>query len=156
MDWIKYLGPPLLMIIGGFITWFFRSYLEELKSNRDKLNIERRKIYLDLLIPYIKILSLPKDKGIIEAQQEITSFEYKKTAFELGLFGSDEVLMSFQDIIKNAVNRDKTGIKNTKEDLFLWGKLFLEIRKSLGNKKTKMTEFDMLRGFIKDIDDYIN
>lgn len=36
--------------------------------------------------------------------------------------------------------------------MLLWGKLLLEIRKSLGNKKTKLDEFDMLRAMIKDIE----
>lgn len=34
----------------------------------------------------------------------------------------------------------------------LWGKLLLEIRKSLGNENTELSELDMLRGFIKDIE----
>jgi len=34
----------------------------------------------------------------------------------------------------------------------LWGSLLLEIRKSLGNKNTKLNEIDMLRAMIKDID----
>ena len=39
-----------------------------------------------------------------------------------------------------------------KEMMRLWGKLLLEIRKSLGNENTKLSELDMLRGFIKDIE----
>jgi len=34
-------------------------------------------------------------------------------------------------------------------------KFFLEIRKSLGNKKTKLHNIDMLKGWIKDIDKII-
>jgi len=37
----------------------------------------------------------------------------------------------------------------------LWGALLIEIRKSLGNKKTKLKEVDMLRGMIKDIDNFL-
>ena len=33
-----------------------------------------------------------------------------------------------------------------------WGTLLLEIRKSLGNEGTKLSEIDMLRGMIKDIE----
>ena len=36
--------------------------------------------------------------------------------------------------------------------LRLWGKLLLEIRKDVGNKDTKLDEFDMLRWLIRDID----
>jgi hypothetical protein len=34
----------------------------------------------------------------------------------------------------------------------LWGKLLLEIRKDVGNKKTGLSEFDMLRWLISDIE----
>ena len=36
------------------------------------------------------------------------------------------------------------------------GILRLEIRRSLGNKKTKLNEFDMLRGEITDIDKFLD
>jgi len=36
----------------------------------------------------------------------------------------------------------------------LWGILLLEIRKSLGDKNTKLEKYDMLRAMIKDIDKF--
>lgn len=33
-----------------------------------------------------------------------------------------------------------------------WGMLLLEIRKSLGNKNTKLNELDMLHAMLKDAD----
>ena len=156
MQLLQTLGPSILVIIGGIISWIIRSYIDELKLIKEKLRSERRKIYMDLILPYIKILSDPKGQGMSEALKQITSFDYKKTAFELSLIGSDEVLNAFHAINKKALEREITGQKNPKEDLFLWGKLFLEIRKSLGNRKTNLKEFDMLRGFVKDIDDYID
>lgn len=43
-------------------------------------------------------------------------------------------------------------IRNPKKMMTLFGNFLLEIRKSLGNKRTKLDEFDMLRAMIKDID----
>jgi len=54
--------------------------------------------------------------------------------------------------MKNTYETEATGKSNPKEMMRLWGTLLLEIRKSLGNKKTKLNEFDMLRAMIKDID----
>ena len=46
--------------------------------------------------------------------------------------------------------------KDPKEMMRLWGVLLLEIRKSLGNRRTKLDEWDMLRGMIKDIDEFVS
>lgn len=42
--------------------------------------------------------------------------------------------------------------KSPKQMLELFGKLLLEIRKSLGNKKTKLTKLELLKFTINDID----
>lgn len=55
MEWLKYIGPPLLMVLGGIITWFIKSKSEELKAVEDLLREERRKIYGEILEPYIQL-----------------------------------------------------------------------------------------------------
>jgi hypothetical protein len=54
--------------------------------------------------------------------------------------------------MKHAYKVEVTGNKDPKEMMSLWGELLLEIRKSLGNKDTKLNKFDMLRAMVKDID----
>ena len=44
--------------------------------------------------------------------------------------------------------------KDPKELLNFWGQFLLEIRKSVGDKKTKLNVVDMLRNQITDIDKF--
>jgi hypothetical protein len=154
MNWLQLLGPPLLIVLGGIITWFIKSRIEELRAVEEKLQEERRNIYSQILAPYIQLFADLKDKGPTQAMKMIKSFDYKKTAFDLNLFGSDEVVRSYNNFMQYMYKHELSGIQDTKEMLRLWGELLLEIRKSLGNKKTKLTEFDMLKSMIKDIEKY--
>lgn len=153
MDWLQILGPPLLMALGGIITWVIKSKIEELRAIEEKLREERRNIYAKILDPYICLFADLKGKGPDQALRKITSYDYRKTAFDLNLFGSDEVVRAYNDLMKHVYKAEATGNQDPKEMIRLWGKLLLEIRKSLGNKKTKLNEFDMLRAMIKDIEE---
>ena len=53
--------------------------------------------------------------------------------------------------MKHTYEAEATGNQDPEEMMRLWGKHLLEIRKSLGNKKTKLNELDMLRAMIKDM-----
>jgi len=152
MDWLQILGPTLLMVLGGIITWFTKSKIEELHAIEEKLRKERRNIYAQILDPYIRLFADIKGKGPDEALKMITSYNYKKTAFDLNLFGSDEVVHAYNNLMKHAYKAEATGNKDPKEMMSLWGELLLEIRKSLGNKNTKLNKFDMLKAMVKDID----
>ncbi len=153
MDWLQLLGPPLLMVLGGIITWVIKSKIEELRAIEEKLREERRNIYAQILDPYIHLFADSKGEGQTQALKKITSSDYIKTAFDLTLFGSDEVVRAYNDLMKHAYKAEATGNQDPKEMIRLWGKLLLEIRKSLGNKRTKLNEFDMLRAMIKDIEE---
>ena len=151
MYWLQIIGPPLLMVIGGIITWVIKSKIEELRELEEKLREERRNIYAQLLDPYIRLFADLKGKGPEVAVKKITSYDYRKTAFNLNLFGSDEVIRAFNNLMKHTYEAEAIGNQDPEEMMRLWGKLLLEIRKSLGNKKTKLNEFDMLRAMIKDM-----
>lgn len=152
MNWLQVLGPPLLMVLGGVITWLIKSRVEELRATEERLREERRKIYAQILDPYIRLFADPKGRGPAQAIKEITSYDYRKTAFELNLFGSDDVVRAYNALMKHTYEAETTGRQDPKQMMHLWGRLLLEIRKSLGNKRTKLDEIDMLRGMIKDID----
>lgn len=153
MDWLQTgLGPALLMVLGGILTWFIKAKIEELRAIEEKLREERRNIYAQILDPYIHLFADLKGKGPDEALKKITSYDYRKTAFDLNLFGSDEVVLAYNDLMKHTYESEATEKREPNKLMLLWGKLLLEIRKSLGNKKTKLDELDMLRAMIKDID----
>jgi hypothetical protein len=70
------------------------------------------------------------------------------------LVGSDEVVSAHNELMQYAYRAEETGEKDPVEMLRLWGILLLKIRKSLGYKSTKLNEWDMLRGMIKDINKF--
>jgi hypothetical protein len=99
MDWLQIFGPTLF-VLGGIISWLIRSKTEELRATRVKLNEERRKTYSEILSPYIRILvDLKNEEGIAKAVDEIKSYDYRKTAFDLVLFGSDNVVRAYNALL---------------------------------------------------------
>jgi len=154
MEWLQILGPSLLVILGGLITWFVKSKTEELLATEKKLLDERRKIYEKILEPYIQLFSDLKNSD--DAMKKIVSFDYKKTSFDLYLFGSDSVVKAYNQLMQCAFKNEALKTQDPRTYMTLWANFFLEIRKSLGNKRTKLSNIDMLKGWIKDIDKIIS
>jgi len=86
------------MVLGGIITWFLKSRVEELRATEERLREERRKIYGQILDPYIRLFADLKGQGPVQALKKIGSYEYRKTAFDLNLFGSDEVVRAYNNL----------------------------------------------------------
>jgi len=152
MDWLDALGPTLLILAGSAIGWFIKFRTEELRATEEKLRSERRKVYEEILDPYIRIFTDSKGQGAVQALKKVTSYEYRRTAFELNLFGSDEVVRAYNELVQYTYQAEASGQPNTSIMMRRWGRLLLEIRRSLGNRRTRLDEVDMLRGMIKDID----
>ena len=154
MEWWEIALSPLLIVVGGIITWFLKSRSEELRATEERLSAERRKIYAEILAPYVKLFAgISRGDAVAnDIGKEITSDEYRKAIFELGLLGSDDVVHAYNDLMQYFFKLGTTGKQDMRVTVRLWGRLRLEIRRSLGNKKTKLNEFDMLRGEITDID----
>lgn len=151
-SWLIQLVVPAIVGFGG---WYFRSIVESIRQERERLHESRRKVYLDLLEPFITILSAVNDpERQEEASRKITSIEYRRTIFELGLVGSDEVNVSLGEFMQYFFKIERKGESpEAKRIMFLWGDLLLSIRRDLGSKGTKLSNRDMLRPQIKDIDE---
>jgi len=140
---------------GGIVSIWFKSKLDELNAIREKLNTERRKVYGEILAPYIKLFAkLNRGEPIEDISQEILSDDYKRSIFELTLLGSDEVVTAYTNLMQYFFRMDESEKQDTRKTIKLWGKLRLEIRKDLGNKNTKLNEIDLLKSEIKDIYKY--
>ena len=153
MDWIRVLGPTLLVVAGGFITWLVQSRIERLRRLEETLREDRTEIYGKILEPYIRLLTDLSPKSQQQASKVMLSLDYKRTAFNLVMLGSDEVVRSWNDFMQYLyrVGAEKEQDKG-RELMRRFGALLLTIRKSLGNKKTDLDEIEMLRWLIKDID----
>ena len=158
MNWLQNILAPLVLLVvagvGSVVGWFIRSWKEESRVMQQKLNEERRKTYSEILGPYIRIFTDFKDKGPNQAIEEIKSYDYRKTAFDLALFGSDNVVRAYNAFLQYGYKGEANENMEQRVEMYmrLWGKLLLEIRKDVGNKKTCLNEFDMLRWLITDID----
>ena len=152
-NWLQIVAAPLLVALGGLAAWFIQSRVEQVRATEERLTAERRKVYAEILEPYIRMFAGVKSgEGVKEATEKILSFEYRKTSFELGLVGSDDVVRAYNDMMQfffKAANEDG---QDSSQGILLWGALLLEIRRSLGNKDTKLDALDMLRCMITDIE----
>ena len=156
MDWWEIVLSILVVAVGGggIFNLVVKARLDELRAIEERLTAERRKIYLDILAPYIRLFAAMSrgELNKVDLEQQITSDEYRRAIFELGLLGSDEVVRAYNALMRYFFKLGASEKQDPHETIRLWGGLRLEIRKSLGNKKTKLDAFDMLRGEITDIE----
>lgn len=85
----------------------------------------------------------------------ILSPEYRKTAFDFMLIASDEVARAYNSLMQYTYKMaDPQGDSpaDPRDMMRLWGQLLLEIRRSLGNTDTELSNIDMLRFLIRDIE----
>lgn len=155
---LEILGPTFLVILGGLITWLVQNRIDKFNKLKEDLYKERLKRYLEIIDPIIMTFSQRKGKKTnqISAAEKILSYEYRKTSFELNFYGNDSVIHAFNELMQYFYRREANeNISDTTEDFLNYlGNLFLEIRKELGNKNTKLKSYDMLRSLITDIDKY--
>jgi len=156
MDWLAALLVPALLGFGGLVGFAVKSRMEEQQRAREGLASERRKIYADLLDPYIRIFALAKDKGDTgDIEKHILSSEYRKTALEVVLVGSDEAVDAYNDLMQTYFKGISSSTSSQIEALGRYGHLLLAIRKSLGHGATQLDEWDMLRHMITDLDEVV-
>ena len=158
IDWIDFLVTPLVGALVGYGVWYFQSRLEALRREQERLHDDRRKIYADVLDPFVRIFAgIKNPRENQKALQHMLSVEYKRTAFEFSLIGADDVVRSFNDLMQYvySFNAETDEKPDPSELMRLWGAFLLEIRRNVGNPKTKLTPADMLRSQIKDIDKII-
>ena len=151
---------PILLTIGGLITWFVKSKKEERLLAEEKSRQFKIETYKNLLEPFIATLtfSLPEKQKLREINK-ITSLEYRKTVFDLTTFGSDEVMKAFNQIMQtffHAEELQKSSIENeyTIRLMALLSELLLQIRKDIYSKKTDLQRSDTVEFMLTDIENY--
>lgn len=151
MSLVSNILPTVLVVLTGLLTWFLKDKSEKLKFQREKLVEEKRVNYEKIMEPIIRTFSgIKNQKELIKATHQVQSFDYRKSAFQLMYFGSDSVVKAYNNFFQYLYNNESNP--EPAKMMSLFGKLILEIRKDLGNSKTKLAEFDMLRFMITDID----
>ena len=151
MDWMT---QGVITIGVGIVVWFLTSRVEAIRREKEKLHDDRRKIYMQILDPFIRVFAGIKNPSETnKALKQIVSYENRRAFFELNLLGSDDVVRAVNDYMQFVYKQGAdSGQDNSNDIITYWGGLLLAIRRDLGNKRTKLTEADMLRALITDID----
>ena len=169
------IATPILVIILTGVGWQIRSRIERRLSLEDKLREDRIEAYNQILEPFIILLMTDKawavemkirretagkgkmadiDKGDYAAEK-LLSLDYRKQAFRLSLIGSDEVIKAYNNLMQYFYQQEEqqTASSNevkAKEIMSLLSTFLLEVRKSMGNEATKLSNWDMLEWLLTD------
>lgn len=160
VDTIATISTPIIVLMLTGLGWSIRNRVDRAKELEEKLREDRIQIYNDILEPYMMLFTNGKPESGNQTYRElgalkVSSLEYKKASFRLSLIGSDEVLRTFNNLMQffytmgNIPDNDRET--STLKLLSLFGKLLLEIRKSVGNETTNLTNFEMLEFLITDL-----
>lgn len=161
MDWT----PIIAAALGsGALSWIARGLMDRWKSVQEALHEERRERYAQVLNPYVQVfatLDLPaskKKKRQQEIEQIIQSAEYRKELFDLALVANDGVVQTYNRMMKfYRMAEDSTDTKELqRKGMAAFGELLVEIRKSVGNRWTRLDKVDMLEVIgVRDAAEYL-
>lgn len=151
---ITALAAPLLVFIGGLVSWFLKNRKEELKAIEERALEKRIETYNKILNPFITLFAAKDDQKLKDkALNEIISVEYRKAGFNLITFGSDEMVNSYNNMMQGFYKNESNV--NPNETMRKFANFLLSVRKDVYNKETKLKEWDMLKFMITDIDEII-
>ncbi len=146
----------VLVTVSSLITWFFKSRKEELVNQELKVRENKIQVYETLLEPFIgAFTNTLSEKEKQEYINKLLTIEYRKAAFNLTTFGSDQVVTAYNKIMQDFFNppeseKNEIGIIHLKN----FSNLLLMIRRDLYSKRTKLRKSQMLEFMINDIKNY--
>ena len=150
---LQFILTPAIAILTGAAVWFFRSRVDALQRQTERLHSDRVKLYAQVLEPYVLAFSNIGKSQSGEVEALYSSVDYRRAIFELNVAGSDSVIRAMNDFMQYFYTREKQEDKTDKPEQFLllFGRVLLAIRKDLGKRRTKLSEIDMLQSQITDI-----
>ncbi len=153
LSWLPEVAPVALTLLGGSIGWFLKDRVEASRTREQRLHEERARLYTEILEPVLAPFTERDASTAARLVSKMTTPEYRRNAFQLAMLGSDPVVKSWNDFMQYMyhTDHDKAGVHPSTAIRRL-GRVLLEIRRSVGSPDTKLTELDMLKWFIKDIE----
>ncbi len=151
---------PILLTIGGIISWIIKSKKEDILNSEAKSREFKIETYKTLLEPFIATLTFTLTEKVKQKEiNKLTTLEYKKAVFDLTTFGSDKAIQIFNKIMQtffhSDIYKDEDGEYSSDYGnrlLALLSELLLQIRKDLYTKKTKLKRSEMLEFMITDME----
>jgi hypothetical protein len=166
LDYVTAIGAiatPIVVLALTGAGWRFRTKMERQAVLEDKLREDRIGTYNAILKPFIILLmsekaweSDPENEGKDKndvASRILLSLDYREQGFRLSLVGSDPVVRSYNDLMQFSYRLEENPAaadEKVRTMMGLLGRFLLEIRKSMGNEATQMTNWEMLEWFLTD------
>lgn len=156
MDWLvdtlKALVAPALIGVGALVSWLVRSQFEQYRQLERSIAEQQRETYAGILDPFIQLFANMGGGGSQDGViSQVLSKDYRKTTFDLTLFGSDDVVRAYNNMMQYLYTTPQDKVEPS-ELMGLWGELLRQIRRSLGHRRTKLDRYDMLAGMISDLE----
>jgi hypothetical protein len=164
LTWIQIISAivsPLVVLILGARFANSAKRQEKLYEMQVQLQDDRIQVYNSILEPFI-IMSTPdailqKEKKYhgktpaVAAGEILSTKEWKIAETKLFLMGTDDVVMAYLQVKRFLLSRGPDGTdESTKRMLRLLVTLVLEIRKSVRNENTKVSQIETARLFVID------
>ena len=150
---------PILLTIGGIISWILKSKKEEILNAESKSREYKIGTYKILLEPFIATLTFTLTDKVQQREiNKLATLDYKKAVFDLTTFGSDKAIQIFNKIMQTFFHSDiykneQGGYTNEYGNrlIALLSEFLLQARKDLYSKNTKLKRSEMLEFMITDM-----
>ena len=164
-------ATPILILLLTAMGWMIRNRLEQIREREEywrgleeKLRDDRIDVYNTILDPFVVTLTkdeeLAKEKSFRNKSKDqiigekMLTLGYKRASFKLVLMGSDNVVRAYNRLMQYfyscAETMSNPSFDDTRELMHRIGDLLLEIRKSVGNENTALSNLEMLEWLLKD------
>lgn len=157
----KYPTISVALITGllAFVSVPVGKYFENRYTIKNQIREERQKIYiefLDWLINNVLYDEITDNKNVVEELREKQKY--------MTIYASDNVLKAWSDFKISAMysEKNKKGLTKTQSTKYYLEKeapkieaLILAIRKELGYKNKNIKQYDILKLYINDINEYL-
>jgi len=145
IDYKDYIIGFFTLVI-GYLYYRLRKKNDELISIKEKLSDKKYNLYNSLYSVFFKLIKDVKETNknkIQKAEKELVEklLEIKKEMF---IYAPDEVLLKFLKWNENIDNKEVS----TEENMKLFFKILVLIRKDMGNKNTIVNEEDILKSIL--------
>lgn len=128
----------VLMIIATGLGFIIREQREKIKTARNQLSDKKYKLYHEIFSVFFDLIKGEKrlkNKGSTNTVSQL--IDIKK---DMLIYAPDDIVKKFQEW-NNYISNNEGDIKHA----YIYLELFVLIRKDMGQKKTEISESDILR-----------
>lgn len=146
---IALIMTPLLGVIATILAVLLKTERTRRFQTENLIRVKQDNIYKQFMKFYTDIANSMNNPSQLQKVLNKMQEQYMDFATATVLYGSDEIVRAFIDMKKKSQLKidDKTRLRSL-------GELFLQMRKDLGQTKTKLKRREILSIFVKDVEGY--